>query len=68
MTEDQKSSTEVAAFAVRNTDEWQAQTTELIQHQLSQSHSVENTSMVNSSVTQNLSHLPKAVTSTQTWI
>lgn len=64
----QKSSIEVAAFAVRNTDEWQAQTTELIQHRLSQSHGMENSSMVNNSVTQNPSYLPKAKTTTQKWI
>lgn len=50
----------MAAFATRSADEWQAQTTELIQHELPQSHGVENSSMVNNSVTQNASRLPKA--------
>lgn len=49
----------MAAFTIRNTDEWQAQKTELTEHKLSQSQGMENSSLVNNSVTQNPSHLPK---------
>jgi len=63
----QKSSTEVAAFTIRNTDEWQAQKTELTEHKLSQSQGMENSSLVNNSVTQNLLLFPsKAATQDNT--
>lgn len=64
----QKSSIEVAAFTIRNTDEWQAQKTELTEHKLSQSQGMENSSLVNNSVTQNPSHFPKGKATTQKWI
>lgn len=64
----QKSSIEAAAFTIPNTDEWQAQKTELREHELSQSQGMENSSTVNSSVTQNPSHLPRAKATTQKWV
>jgi len=57
----------VAAFTIRNTDEWQAQKTELTEHKLSQSQGMENSSLVNNSVTQNLLLFPsKAATQDNT--